>query len=146
MQYALLDGRRSEAKKGATGTCLDCNRVIVAKYGPRVLHHWAHASRRNCDPWWENEGDWHCEWKNRFSAECREVSHTAPIGEIHRADIKTPSGIVIEVQHSTMTDEERDSRESFYRSLVWILDGPSFRNNFPTAKDAISVALALTSR
>ena len=58
------------------------------------------------------------------------MSHTAPDGEVHRADIKTPTGIVIEVQHSTMTDEERESRESFYRNLVWILDGRSFRRSF----------------
>ena len=104
--------------------------AMVAKCGPRVVHHWAHASRRNCDPWWENETDWHREWKNRFPAECRERSHTAPNGEIHRADIKTPTGIVIEVQHSTMTDEERESRESFYKNLLWILDGKSFQKNF----------------
>ena len=103
---------------------------MVAKCGPRVVHHWAHASRRNCDPWWENETDWHRGWKNRFPAECRERSHTAPNGEIHRADIKTPTGIVIEVQHSTMTDEERESRESFYKNLLWILDGRSFQKNF----------------
>jgi len=58
------------------------------------------------------------------------VTHTAPEGEVHRADIKTPTGIVIEVQHSTMTDEERESREAFYGNLIWIVDGRSFRNRF----------------
>ena len=61
---------------------------------------------------------------------CREVSHTAPDGEVHRADIKTLTGIVIEVQHSTMTDSERESREAFYGNLLWIIDGRSFRNRF----------------
>jgi hypothetical protein len=102
----------------------------VAKCGPRVIHHWAHAARKNCDPWWENETEWHREWKSRFPEECREVSRTAPDGEIHRADIKTPTGIVIEVQHSAMTDEERESREAFYRNLVWIVDGRGFGNRF----------------
>ena len=54
------------------------------------------------------------------------MSHTAPDGEVHRADIKTPTGIVIEVQHSTMTDTERESREAFYGDLIWIVDGRSF--------------------
>lgn len=54
----------------------------------------------------------------------------APDGEIHRADIKTPTGIVIEVQHSAMTDEERLSREAFYCNLVWVLDGSAFRDSF----------------
>lgn len=130
MQFALVNGQRREAQRGAAGTCPDCGSAMVAKCGPRVIHHWAHASRRNCDPWWENETDWHREWKNCFPEECREVSHAAPDGEIHRADIKTPTGIVIEVQHSTMTDDERESRESFYRNLVWILDGRSFRKSF----------------
>ena len=94
------------------------------------MHHWAHNASRNCDPWWENETAWHREWKSHFPEECREVSHTAPDGEIHRADIKTPTGIVIEVQHSTMTDRERESREKFYENLVWIVDGRSFRRNF----------------
>jgi competence protein CoiA len=66
----------------------------------------------------------------RFPPECREVSHVATDGEIHRADIKTPTGIVIEVQHSSMTDAERISREKFYGNLVWIVDGSGFRNNF----------------
>ena len=130
MQYALVNGRRSEARKGAKGTCPDCKRAMVAKCGPRVMHHWAHASRRNCDPWWENETDWHREWKGQFPEECREVSHIAPDGEVHRADIKTPTGIVIEVQHSSMADEERESREEFYRNLIWILDGKSFSKSF----------------
>ena len=94
------------------------------------MHHWAHKGRRNCDPWWENETSWHREWKSHFPEECREVTHTAPDGEVHRADIKTPTGLVIEVQHSTMTDGERESREAFYGNLIWIVDGRSFSNRF----------------
>lgn len=94
------------------------------------MHHWAHLGRRNCDPWWENETAWHRNWKNRFPEHCREICHTAPDGEIHIADIKTPTGIVIEVQHSGMTDAERLSRESFYGNLVWVVDGSAFRENF----------------
>jgi competence protein CoiA len=76
---------------------------------------WAHAGWRNCDPWWENETPRHREWKSLFPDHCREITHTAHDGEIHRADIKTPTGIYIEVQHSSMTDAERLSRESFLR-------------------------------
>ena len=103
---------------------------MIAKCGPRRLHHWAHARRRNCDPWWENETEWHRGWKNLFPERCREVSHVAQDGQIHRADIKTPTGIYIEVQHSAMTDVERLSRETFYGNLVWIIDGRGFRDNF----------------
>lgn len=121
---------RHEAFPGGRGICPTCGAEMVAKCGPRILHHWAHATRRNCDPWWENETDWHRSWKNLFPEDCREISHTAADGEIHRADIKTPTGIVIEVQHSAMSDAERHSREEFYGNLVWIIDGRGFRDNF----------------
>lgn len=130
MQIAMVNGQRREAFPGGQGTCPTCGSATLAKCGPRVMHHWAHASRRDCDPWWENETPWHREWKNLFPANCREISHTAPDGEIHRADIKTPTGIVIEVQHSAMTDAERISRESFYGNLVWVIDGRGFQDNF----------------
>ncbi len=74
--------------------------------------------------------EWHRKWKNCFPIDCREVSHTAENGEIHRADIKTSTGIVIEIQHSSMTDAERISREVFYKNLVWVLDGSVFKDNF----------------
>jgi hypothetical protein len=130
MQYALVDGMRREAFAGGRGLCPTCGAAMIAKCGPRILHHWAHAGRRDCDPWWENETEWHRAWKSLFPPECREISHVAPDGEIHRADIKTPTGIVIEVQHSAMTDAERQSREAFYGNLVWVIDGRGFRDNF----------------
>ncbi|WP_208116649.1 MULTISPECIES: hypothetical protein [unclassified Rhizobium] len=107
-----------------------CGSAVVAKCGPRVVHHWAHKGRRNCDPWWENETEWHRQWKNHFPEECREISHIAEDGEIHRSDIKTPHGVYIEVQHSAMTDAERKSREEFYKNLIWVIDGQPFKKNF----------------
>lgn len=56
--------------------------------------------------------------------------HTAGDGEVHRADIKTPGGIVVEVQHSAISDTERSARESFYGNMIWIVDGLPFRSNF----------------
>ncbi|KVD23153.1 CoiA-like domain protein [Burkholderia ubonensis] len=130
MQFAMVEDERREAFPGGHGICPACGAATIAKCGPRVMHHWAHASRRDCDPWWENETPWHREWKDLFPADCREISHVAPDGEIHRADIKTPTGIVVEVQHSAMTDAERTSREAFYGNLVWVIDGRGFRHNF----------------
>jgi hypothetical protein len=95
-----------------------------------------HASLGSCrppqllTPWWENETSWHREWKHRFPESFREIAHVASDGEIHRADIKTEKGAVIEVQHSAMSDAERLSREAFYRNLVWIIDGRPFRKSF----------------
>jgi competence protein CoiA len=130
MQLAIVDGIRVEAFSGGHGSCPVCGSETIAKCGPRIVHHWAHHRPQDCDPWWENETPWHRAWKNLFPIECREVLHTADDGEIHRADIKTPTGIVIEVQHSTMTDLERHSREKFYGNLAWVVDGSGFRDNF----------------
>jgi len=130
MQLAIVDDQRVEPFPGGRGECPICGCELIAKCGTRVMHHWAHHRPKDCDPWWENETPWHRQWKNEYPLDCREVSHTADDGEIHRADIKTPTGIVIEVQHSTMTDAERDSREEFYGNLVWVLDGSAFQKNF----------------
>jgi hypothetical protein len=94
------------------------------------MHHWAHVTKHSCDPWWENETPWHRQWKHLFPVEWLEVVHMSSTGEIHRADIKTPNGVVIEVQHSAMSDAERISREQFYGNLVWVIDGRGFRSNF----------------
>jgi len=129
MQLAVVNGDRVEATPGQVGQCPDCGRKAVAKCGPKVMHHWAHAGR-NCDPWWENETQWHRDWKNLFPQECREISHTASEGEIHRADIKAPGGIYVEVQHSAMSQAERQSREAFYDNMIWIVDGLPFAKRF----------------
>lgn len=130
MQFASVNGVRTEAFPSGRGQCRTCGATLIAKCGPRIVHHWAHAGGRDCDPWWENETDWHREWKNQFPPECREIHHVAPDGEVHRADIKTQTGIYIEVQHSAMTDAERMARENFYGNLVWVIDGRGFRDNF----------------
>lgn len=130
MQLALVNNERVEAFPNGRGHCPVCNAETIAKCGPRIMHHWAHHRIRDCDPWWENETPWHREWKNHFPVECREVSHIADDGEIHRADVKTSTGIIVEIQHSPMTDKERISREEFYQNLVWVIDGSVFKQNF----------------
>jgi len=130
MQLALVNDKKMEAFPRGRGSCPICGAETIAKCGPRIMHHWAHYRIRNCDLWWENETPWHREWKNKFPMGCREVSHTALDGEVHRADVKTSTGIIIEFQHSTMTDAERTSREEFYQNLVWVINGAVFRDNF----------------
>jgi competence protein CoiA len=66
MQLSLVDGHRVLAFRGGRGTCGICGAATVAKCGARVMHHWAHATRANCDPWWENETLWHRQWKSLF--------------------------------------------------------------------------------
>jgi hypothetical protein len=130
MQYSLVNNEKVEAFPKGKGICPMCQAPTIAKCGTRNINHWAHDRKMNCDPWWENETEWHRNWKNLFAIECREITHFAEDGEMHRADIKTKTNIIIEFQHSAITDEERLSREIFYKNLVWVVDGRPFKENF----------------
>lgn len=66
-----------------------------------------------------------------FPEEWREVVRFDPdTGEKHVADVLTERGLVIELQHSAMPPEELQSREDFYRNMIWIVDGKSFAGQF----------------
>jgi hypothetical protein len=124
MKFALVNGEKSEATKGAKGLCRSCGAELIAKCGKVKINHWAHKGKLDCDPWRESETKWHREWKNCFDAEWQEVIHKDEItGEIHRADVTTPHGWTIEIQHSPMDDEERKARNSFYKKIAWVIDG-----------------------
>jgi competence protein CoiA len=130
MQYAIIDGVRSEAAPGLTGSCHCCGQPTVAKCGERRVWHWAHKGKRTCDEWWEPETAWHRKWKNRFPTEWQEVIGHAPDGEKHIADVRTAHGMVIEFQHSHLKPEERRSREQFYGNMVWVVDGRRLKRDY----------------
>ena len=97
---------------------------MVAKCGRVKAWHWAHKGEPPCDPWWENETDWHRSWKNQFPADWQEQVAEDPVtGEKHIADVRTPHGLVIEFQHSPIDPVELHAREVFYRNMIWIVDG-----------------------
>lgn len=124
MRFALINGIKLEAQPGLHGICPHCSSEMVPKCGRVKVWHWAHKGRKICDPWWENETEWHREWKDKFPVEWQEVSHfDEATGEKHIADVKNPFGLVIEFQHSQIKPEERDSREQFYGDMIWIVDG-----------------------
>ena len=86
------------------------------------MHHWAYKTSQNCDPWWENETEWHRKWKEHFSENFQEyLMIDQNTGEKHIADIRTDKGFVIEFQHSSIKPEEKDARESFYKNMVWVV-------------------------
>lgn len=89
-----------------------------------------------CDPWWENETEWHLNWKGRFPDDWREIVHSAPDGSRHIADVKTEHGWVIEFQHSSIKPEERRSRDAFYGRLIWIVDGTRRKRDAPQFEKA----------
>lgn len=103
---------------------------VVAKCGKHVVWHWSHLTRQACDPWWENETEWHRQWKDRFSKDWQEViQNDATTGERHIADVRTKHDVVVEFQHSTIDPLEVDARESFYQRIVWVVDGAKSKSD-----------------
>lgn len=123
MKYAILNGEKVEAVKGGTGYCQGCGAALIAKCGEEKAHHWSHKGKRDCDPWWENETEWHRSWKDRFPVAWQEVVHHDTSGEKHIADVKTNEEWILEFQHSLINPEERRARNAFYKKLVWVVDG-----------------------
>lgn len=129
MKYALHNNNRIEPLPKAKATCPCCGSEVIAKCGTQKVWHWAHKSKQMCDHWWENETQWHRNWKNCFPEEWQEVVHFAGDGEKHIADVKTPSGLVIEFQHSAIKPEEQFSREQFYKNMIWIVDATRLKTD-----------------
>jgi competence protein CoiA len=124
MLMALVDNKRTKPSPNLRGVCPFCSASMVARCGKIKIWHWAHKAKLGCDPWWENETEWHRQWKNQFPVEWQEVIQNDPnTGEKHIADVKTENGLVVEFQHSPMKPEELESREIFYKDMVWIIDG-----------------------
>ncbi|SFB98294.1 Competence protein CoiA-like family protein [Xylanibacter ruminicola] len=137
MKFALVDNKKKEAEKGLKGLCPICQQPVIAKCGKYKINHWAHKSLKHCDSWWENETEWHRQWKNTFPVEWQEiVAIDENSGEKHIADIKTNGDMVVEFQHSNISEEERISRENFYRNMIWIVDGTRRKRDFSHFKEA----------
>jgi len=128
MQYALVNGKSTEAFKGGKGFCTGCKESVIAKCGSVKIHHWAHVSLKQCDSWWESETLWHRAWKAHFPDQHCEVSfYDEKLKEFHRADLHTSNGITIEFQNSSISVDEIQSRECFYPKLIWVLNGLKFK-------------------
>jgi hypothetical protein len=106
--------------------------IAVARSTPVIpvenTPHWRHKAG-DCDPWSEPEGAWHLGWKKLFDMSCREIDLRDPVtGELHRADILVGRGTsmatVLELQHSPISEDERNAREAFYRRehrMFWLV-------------------------
>lgn len=128
MKYALLNNKRIEPQKGIKdAVCPVCGEIMIPCCGDIKMHYWRHKLKQNCDSWWENETEWHRQWKDNFPKECQEIiMHDEKTGEKHVADVKTKTGIVLEFQHSQMDIEEQISREQFYKNMIWVVDARKY--------------------
>jgi len=138
MKYAIHNNNRIPASKGAKGTCIACGEELVPRCGELRMHHWAHKKDSQCDPWWENETQWHRNWKNQFPEEWQEKQYIdKETGEKHIADVCTNHGLVIEFQHSHIKPEERRSREAFYKNMIWVVDGSRLKGDISRFLDGM---------
>jgi competence protein CoiA len=132
MKYAIVNNIKAEAIKGVIGTCPNCRAELIAKCGNIKIHHWSHKRLNNCDNWWETETAWHRNWKNNYPVDWQEISmKDSKSGEKHIADILTGDNLVIEFQHSFINSTERQSREVFYKNMVWVIDGRRLKLDYP---------------
>lgn len=140
MKYALVDNFRVEPAKGLKGFCPACCSPMISRCGDQRVHHWAHKNGSLCDRWWENETDWHRQWKNKFPKYWQEKVFTNKTnGEKHIADVHTVHGLTVEFQHSHIKPEERIAREQFYDNLLWIVDGTRLKQDYPRFRKNIDM-------
>ncbi|MBY5466337.1 competence protein CoiA family protein [Rhizobium leguminosarum] len=129
MLYAWVNGtKRAPIAKGETTACPDCGGTLTSVMPVENVPHWRHKAG-DCDPWSEPEGPWHLGWKEKFDVSCREIGlRDAATGDRHRADILCGAGTIratiLELQHSSISEEERIQRETFYRQshrMFWLV-------------------------
>ncbi|HEU5087968.1 MAG TPA: competence protein CoiA family protein [Roseiflexaceae bacterium] len=122
MLYARTpDNEPIEPAPGLRALCPDCHEPVLAKCGAINVWHWAHERGDDCDTWSEAESKWHRAWKAHWPMRLVEVSMQRD-GVRHRADIVGRAGVVLELQHSSITPVEIAAREAFYGRMVWVFD------------------------
>jgi hypothetical protein len=122
--YALdAGGNQIEPSPGVSGTCSLCKLPLIPRCGEINIWHWSHRAG-DCDPWNEGETDWHREWKRRADRSWCEV-----VVPPHRADIRRPDGLVIELQYSSISAADIAAREAFYGNMWWLFHRDRFGKN-----------------
>lgn len=112
-----------DAIKGKKYTCPCCHEELILKQGKYIDWHFAHKSDTNCNI--DNDMcEWHLRMQSYFSPQYREITVESN-GVTHRADI-LKDNYVIEFQHSPISYDNFNNRNSFYTSLgykvIWVFD------------------------
>lgn len=104
-------------------SCVCCQTTLRAKRGQKVMHHFAHVNKSNCEAWTDGQmTQWHRDWQLTVPEHFREI-RIQKNNQLHIADIQLADGLVIEIQNSPLTHEEAIKRETFYNNMVWIVNG-----------------------
>ena len=112
------------AEKGNDYFCPVCNGRLRVREGSVKIKHFSHISKTDCDDFTIDMSEWHRNWQEQFPLKNREVV-IVHNGEKHRADVLA-CGHVIEFQHSPISLDEFERRNSFYTSagkkVIWVFD------------------------
>ena len=127
MEFALDQNnqriRAFDAIKGKNYFCPTCHKQVCLKRGEINIDHFAHLTKCE-DNWHYDMSLWHSQWQNQFPLRNQEVVINSN-GELHRADVMA-CGYVIEFQHSSITAEEFNERNTFYinygKKVIWVFD------------------------
>lgn len=147
MLYAWVDGvKRPPLVKRESTTCRDCGGALTSVIPAQNVKHWRHKAG-DCDSWSEPEGPWHLAWKEVFPQHCREIGLIDnTTGERHRADVLcnagTPQAIVLELQYSSISEDERAAREAFYlqaHRMFWLVHVHDTSTSFTGYSFALSL-------
>jgi len=102
--------------------CQCCNDVVIAKTGMIKTWHWAHSA--NSCAYSKGKGEWHYKWQNMLDVsevEVRDPLWPNNIADICIRDPRLPDGyLVVELQQSSISDEDVESRTTAYRNILWI--------------------------
>ena len=121
MQIIAISGSNIRVEPwttGLTATCPQCGEQVFSKVGEVKIAHWSHYSNTNCTS--KNKTDWHCFWQSLFDPDNIEVVSNDHQNTRHVADVRY--NIVMEIQHSKISQEEIDSRELHYFDMIWLID------------------------
>jgi hypothetical protein len=116
-RYANVDGERRLPFPKGRAICPCCGGLLIAKCGQINAHHWAHQSEVDCDTWQEPIGPWHLWWQDLVRPDYIEV-----FKDPHRADIVGNGGLVVELQHSSISAQDIAAREAHYGDMIWLFD------------------------
>jgi len=118
--FNLLDdkNKRNNVK------CICCNSKLIPKLGKIKVHHFAHENKIECDTFRTTDSMtfWHQYWQSFVDTKYFEVV-IEKNGKKHIADIYNPTkNLIIEIQHSNISQQKIKEREDFYDNMIWLID------------------------